>query len=109
MFRKTTAWWFPQDNDSKHACTLAKYFFMKHGVHVLDWPSNSPDLNPIENLWHWVKREVDKLETKSLEDLEQSFSEYLKKIPISLLQSLIESMKKRLELCITSKGGKISY
>jgi len=80
---------------------------MKYDVYVMDWPSNSPDLNPIENLWHWVKREVDKLEPKSLEDLEQCFSEVFKKVPILLLKSLIESMCKRLQVCITSKGGKI--
>ncbi len=108
-FRYTTNWRFQQDGDSKHRCTKAKYFFMQHKVRVLLWPSNSPDLSPIENLWSWIKREVDKLEPKDLDDLEVAIEEVFKKIDKNLLFSLIESMPKRLKLCIESNGETIDY
>ncbi len=39
-------------------CHTAKSWLNDHGVGVLDWPANSPNLNPIENLWDTVKRKM---------------------------------------------------
>jgi len=41
----------------------------------MDWPSNSPDLNPIENLWAIVKRNVELRRPKNLSELERFFGE----------------------------------
>ena len=43
-------WRFQQDNDPKHTSRLAKNFLQDNMLEVIDWPSNSPNLNPIENL-----------------------------------------------------------
>lgn len=39
---------FPQDNDIKYTVKIVKQYFMKENITVLLWPSQSPDLNPIE-------------------------------------------------------------
>ncbi len=39
-------------------CQRYQSWFNGHGVTVLDWPANTPDLNPIDNLWAIVKREM---------------------------------------------------
>ena len=46
---------FMQDNDLKHTSNIAKKFFIEHNVNWWRTPPESPDANPIENLWHELK------------------------------------------------------
>ncbi len=48
---------FQQDLAPAHTAKGTNWF-NDHGVTVLDWPANSPDLNPINNLWGIVKRKM---------------------------------------------------
>ena len=51
---------FQQDNDPKHTSEKAIKWMEDHNISLLDWPPQSPDLNPIEHLWQHVKSELTK-------------------------------------------------
>jgi transposase len=102
-------WRLQQDNDPKHTSCLAKDFLRNNVQEVMDWPSNSPDLNPIENLWAIVKGNVERRMPKNLTDLERFMAEEWREIPDDVLMNLAGSMKRRCELIIENNGERISY
>ena len=97
-------WRLQQDNDPKHTSRVAREFLNSNVPEVMDWPSNSPDLNPIENLWAIVKRNVEKCRPKNLSELESFLGEEWDNIPNSLLISLVDSMSRRCNEVIEKNG-----
>jgi hypothetical protein len=47
-----------QDNDPKHTAKMIKNYLDEQDFSVMSWPAQSPDLNPIENCWSYLKSKV---------------------------------------------------
>jgi DDE superfamily endonuclease len=110
---------FMEDNASIHTAQAVPDWFREQRVRITDWPPYSPDLNPIENIWHAMKclalkmfLEIMSGGGQSEEDIEQ-VQECLKAawnaLPNSLFQKLVESMEKRIKDCIMAKGWHTKY
>ena len=102
-------WRLQQDNDPKHKRRLAQQFLSSEVPEVIDWPSNSPDANPVENLWSIIKRHVEKRKPTNLEELNKFLHEEWINIDVVVLNHLIDSMKSRCLELIKSKGERINY
>ncbi len=96
---------FQQDLAPAHTAKGTKSWFNVHGVTVLDWPANSPDLNPIENLWGIVKRKMRDTRPNNADDLKATVKETWASIPPQQCHKLITSMPRRIEAVIKAKGA----
>uniref|UniRef100_A0A3B3UP82 Uncharacterized protein n=1 Tax=Poecilia latipinna TaxID=48699 RepID=A0A3B3UP82_9TELE len=96
-------WVFQQDN--------AAEFFQENNITLLDHPACSPDLNPIENIWGWMAREVYKNghQFQTVDALREAIFNTWSNVPTSLLETLASSMPKRLFEVINKNGGATHY
>jgi hypothetical protein len=78
-------------------------------IHIIEFPPRSPDLNPIENLWHVLKFRVEHRNPRTAEDFERVIAEEYEAISVQECATLARSMHARLEQCIQYEGHKTKY
>ncbi|CAJ0938490.1 unnamed protein product [Ranitomeya imitator] len=88
-------WVFQHDYDPKHTARATKEWLRKKHFKVLEWPSQSPDLNHIENLWRELKVRVAKRKAKNITALEEIFMEEWANIPTTVCGNLVKIYRKR--------------
>ncbi|CAD6191162.1 unnamed protein product [Caenorhabditis auriculariae] len=100
---------YQQDNDPKHTSLFVKDWFKSRRVNVMGWPSQSPDLNPIEHLWEELER---RCANKRAKNCNEKFSQLLSEwnqIPMSTIDTLLNSMQRRCQAVIDARGFATKY
>ncbi len=100
---------FQQNLAPAHTDKGTKSWFNDHGVTVLDWPANSPGLNPVENLYGIVKRKMRDTRPNSADDLKTAIKATWAFITPEQCHRLISSMPRRIDAVIHAKGGPTKY
>ena len=100
-----------EDGAPIHRAIVAKNWRESHGVTKMVWPAQSPDMNPIENLWKILKDEVQKRfqQGMSLETYKDVVIEAWNSIEIEKINSLIEGVPGRLECLKKTRGGSTRF
>ena len=98
---------FMQDNAPVHTCKLVREYLTQQGISTLDWPPQSPDINPIENVWAIIKQELYSQKTfpSGKNDLIDRVFEIWQNFGIEFRQNLSDSVKSRL-YAVVKAGGK---
>ncbi len=100
---------FQQSLAPDHIAKGTKSWFNDHGVTVLDWLANSPDLNPMENLWGIVKRKMGDTRPNNADDSKAAIKATWASITSEQCHRLVASMPHRIDAVIHAKGGPNKY
>jgi len=102
---------FQQDIDPKHTSKVIKKGFSGNRVTVMDCSAQSPDLNPIENLWGQLERKLrlrgDR--PKNPSELLGFLSEEWESIPPETTEKLVDSMPRHIKAVLAAKRGHTKY
>ncbi|XP_078113617.1 ETS homologous factor isoform X2 [Sander vitreus] len=100
---------FQQDLAPSHSAKATSTWFKDHGIPVLNWPANSPHLNPIENLWGIVKRMMRCARPNNAEELKATIRATWALITPEQCHRLIDSMPRRIAAVIQAKRAPTKY
>jgi hypothetical protein len=101
-------WIFQQDGAPCHMAQKTLDWLEECCDVLHGWPANSPDLSPIELLWAILKKIVSRLNPNTLDDLREHLKYAWASIPMTTINRLCGSFRKRLTMCFNNQGQSIS-
>uniref|UniRef100_A0A8R1HRJ7 HTH_Tnp_Tc3_2 domain-containing protein n=1 Tax=Caenorhabditis japonica TaxID=281687 RepID=A0A8R1HRJ7_CAEJA len=84
-------------------------WFRRRRVDLLEWPSQSPDFNPIEHMWEELKRRLKGVRASNANQKFAQLEAAWKSIPMTVVQTLLDSMPRRCQAVIDAKGYPTKY
>lgn len=102
-------WRLLSDNDPKHKSNQCLDLLAEKKVPRVEFPSKSPDINTIENLWSILNENIMKDPPRTKDELEKKLKKEWAKIDPNLLKKMVESMPRRLQAVIKARGDMTKY
>ena len=99
---------FVDDNCPIHRAKIVEKWMQENGIERENWPAYSPDFNPNENVWAWMKQQMKSLVIEP-ENLLKVVKDLVAEVPNSFIVGLFNSMQKPVKLGISSSGFPIKY
>jgi len=93
----------------KHKSHLVQNWLFSKGIQCIDFPPYSPDMNPIENLWHDLKERVGARNGRTIDQLIQHVEEEWEATDTDFLAALVDSMPVRCQAIIDKQGHMTEY
>lgn len=102
-------WLLLEDNDPKHKSRLCNAWKEENDIHQMEWPPQSPDCNPIENVWAIIKARLCGKIFRNLKQLTNFIQRQWKSFPREYAKNLSQSMPSRCARVIEKQGEWIKY
>ena len=98
---------FQQDNARPHMARVTTQFLQGNNINVMQWPSMSPDLSPIEQVWDELDKRVRRrqIQPNTLAQLEQVLVHEWNNLPRNVIRRYLRSMRRRCIAIINAAGG----
>ena len=93
----------------KHTSKTTTVLLKRLRVKMMNWPSMSPDLNPIEHLWGILKQKVEVCKVSNIHQLHDVIMEEWKSIPVATCEALVNFMPRRVKVVLDNDSGRTKY